>query len=259
MFKKGSTARILRPDLFSMEARDDVTVLRFRHHDLVGADLERLRQLWRFLSYESRHPSKVLLIEVPAGLLDPRNADRFLERLQQRAASTVSARLDLVEGIHREENFLSRFIERVSSLDTFVIVTLQGEIDLPFLGAALACDYRIVSDDTVFVNRVLARGLPAFGALTRSMIRFLGYGAVARTLWGEESIPAEKARRLGLVNEVNPLPGFEKRARRSADRFAQKPRSRLVAMKRLLNADRMSWDAYRRVEQREVNRCLTSL
>ena len=58
---------------------------------------------------------------------------------------------------------------------------------------------------------------------------------------------------------MNPVPGFEKRARKTADRFALKPRSRLVAMKRLLNADRLNWDAYLRVEQREVNRCLSEL
>jgi hypothetical protein len=54
-----ATASVSSPGLFSVEARGETTFLRFRHHELAGADLQRLGQLWSFLSHESSHPSRV--------------------------------------------------------------------------------------------------------------------------------------------------------------------------------------------------------
>ena len=257
MFKRAA-ARIARPDLFSMEAWGEATVLRLRHQEVAGADPERVRQLWSFLSYERTHPSKVLVIQIPPGLLGPENAGRFLAE-QHPGAGGVSARSDLFEEAHREENLLANLIDRIGALDSLVILALQGEVDLPFLGPALACDYRVVSDDTVFVNSAVSRGLPPFGALPWFMVRALGYARAASILWGEESLGADRAHRLGLVNEVSPLAELDERVRKAADRFVRKPRARLVAIKRLLDAACGSWDAYSGVEHREVNRCLDAI
>lgn len=256
--RRSKTQGVVTPDLFSLEARDDVTILRFRHHNLTGANLQRIRQLWRFLSYESSSPSKVLVIEVPAGPLSPQSADRFLAAQQH----PVRGRLvphRLQQAVHREKNFLSRFSEKLVALDSFVILTLSGRIDLPFLGPALACDYRIVSDDTIFVNRLLSRGLPPIGLLPWMMNRGLGYGAAARVLWTQEQLTAERALELGLVNEVCPLAELKKRARTTAEWYAQRPGSRLVALKRLLGAASESREAYARAEERELNWYLSAM
>jgi enoyl-CoA hydratase/carnithine racemase len=91
------------------------------------------------------------------------------------------------------------------------------------------------------------------------MVRFLGYGPAAAILWSEGRLVAERARRLGLLNEVSPPAELESCAWRAAERFARKSHSRLGAVKRLLSSAHQSWDDYSRVEQREVNRCLNAI
>ena len=255
MLRRSKTQGVVTPDLFSLEARGETTILRLRRHAFAGADLRRISQLWRFLRYESLNPSKVLVIEVPAGLLSPQSTDRALAA-QRQPARDSSTESRLHQAVHREQNFLSRFSDKLSTLDSFVILTLSGRIDFPFLGPVLACDYRIVADDTIFVNRLLSRGLPPIGGLPRIMCRDVGYSAAARTLWTREHLEAERALQLGLVNEACPLAELKDRARARAETFARKPRYRLVALKRLLNAASEGRAAYSRVEQREINRYL---
>lgn len=258
MPKRSKTRGVVTPDLFSLEARDNTTILRFRPHNLTVADPQRLRQLWRFFSYESSSPSKVLVIEVPAGLLSPQSTDRILAAQQPPERGSLAPHR-LQQTIQWEKNFLSRFSEKLASLDSFVILTLSGRIDFPFLGPALACDYRIVSDDTIFVNQLLSRGLPAIGQLPWIMNRALGYGATARTLWTQEQLPAERALELGLVDQVYPLAELKERARTTAEWYAQRPGSRLVALKRLLNAASESRVEYARAEECELNRYLSAM
>lgn len=251
-------SKIAKPAFFNVEERADVTLVRFPYHELAATDLSRIRELWSFLDAQKLRPSKVLALLVPAGLLTPENLDRYWRILVEmppgaRASRAVSeeARLSLI----REENAAIQFIEGVRSIDAFVILALQGRIDLLFLGPALACDYRIVADDCVFVGRSLELGLPTCEGLPWFLVRHLGQGKAAELLLSGRDTTARGALELSLVSEVVALAELEERVLQTAARFARRPRPGLVALKRALVAAEMPLDEYLLAERSVFERC----
>ncbi|MBZ0268373.1 hypothetical protein K8I85_09480 [bacterium] len=251
----------MKDQFFAVDEHDDITTVGFHRGERpAGADLSRIQGLWALLDAQKARASKVLVLRAPADLLTPSNLDAFLNTalaeseavsLNRRSARADAARLYLT----REENAFCRFIQQVQHIDAFVIGVLQGEVDLPFLGLALACDYRIVADDTVFVSRCLELGVPPVGALPWFLTRYLGHGMASRILLGCEPIRADRARDLGLVNEVVPLKDLERCVSEVATGFASKRRSALVATKRTLAATEGTLAEYLDEERRQHARC----
>ena len=66
-------------------------------------------------------------------------------------------------------------------MDCFVIATLEKDVDLTFLGFALACDYRITTKDSVLLNRFLDLNVP-FGLLPWFLSQFIGPSAATEFL-----------------------------------------------------------------------------
>ena len=202
MDSNAPTSKTMEPSLFSVERSGDITTLRFIHDAMAGVDLNRMRLLWDFLSRQQEDPSKVLLVDIPSGLLSPGTVDEFLQGYLESITSPevgYALRRDLT----REENALNLLAERLSSLDSFVVAVLRGEVDFPFLGIGLSCDYRIASDVVVFRNRLLDGGLPPCGAPHWHLSRFLGFGIASHLLTTGQDISAPEAARLGLVDDVS--------------------------------------------------------
>ncbi len=254
------------PDLIGIETQGDVTWLRFLQHELAGIDLQRMQSLWRFLDQQSEHPSKVILLEAPAGLLSPRSIDALMagappSDTQDRKDSRPRGQ-DLwqaVEDLRREENTQIQMVERITHLDAFVIAVIQGEIDMALLGPVLCCDYQIASDDTVFVNRILEGGLPSVGGMIWFLVNRHGFGVARKILWSGDDLSASRALELGLVSNVAPPLELESQAQAIAESFARKPRHRLRAIKALLKATSNDLQPYLEHERRETNRSLGSL
>jgi enoyl-CoA hydratase/carnithine racemase len=254
------------PDLIGIETKGDVTWLRFLQHELAGIDLQRMQSLWRFLDQQSEHPSKVVILEAPAGLLSPRSFDALM------AGATAPAARDrkdsdprsqdlwqALEDLRREENTQIQMVERITNLDALVIAVVRGEIDLALLGPVLCCDYQIAADDTVFVNRILEGGLPSVGGMMWFLVNRHGSGVARKILWSGDDLPASRALELGLVSEVAPALELQSRAQAVARTFARKPRHRLRAIKALLKATDDDLQPYLEQERRETNRSLGAL
>ena len=244
---------------FTVEERGDVRTVRFTHHQrLAGVELPQAQRLWALFEAQKARPSKVLVIEAPTQLLTPENLDAFWAGVlsRQQPGDAPSPVAETVMQLLREENALCYFIEWVRSLDALVIFVLQGRIDLPFLGLALAGDYRIVADDTVFVSRCLDVGLPPCGALPWFLTRYLGQGKASEILLKSRSIPAAEALELHLVDEVAPVVDLERRVRATAERFASKPRVGLVAAKRSMIAAEASLESYLGQERHIFEQCV---
>ena len=261
-----SHATSLAPDLFIVETDGEVTSLRFLQRELAGVDLRRMQALWRFLRQQEDHPSKVLVLEAPSGLLSPQSIDDLLSRSgkgdtgdQKGPRHPGRGLWQAFEDLRREENSQIQMIERIISLDCFVIAVIQGEIDLALLGPVLCCDYQIASDDTVIVNRVLEGGLLSTGGMMWILTRRLGLGAARGLLWSGKDLSSADALSLGLLNEVAPKLELQSRAQKASRWFASKPRQRLPATKALLNAADLDLDSYLRNEQLELNRTLGAI
>ncbi|MBZ0270032.1 hypothetical protein K8I85_17915 [bacterium] len=255
----------MKSRIFTIDERDGVTIVGFHHREkLAGTDQSRIQDLWSLLKAQETRPSKVLVLQAPTTLLTTSSLDAFWAALLANseamplghsAEPADSARLYLA----REENAFCEFIQRIRRIDAFVIAVLQGEIDLPFLGLALACDYRIVADDTVFVSRCLDLGLPPVGALPWFLARFLGHGKASEILLRSGPISAGEAHELGLVNAVAPSEDLEQLVLEVATDFASKPRSALVATKRTLAVAGSGLTEYLAEEQRQFHRCVRGL
>ena len=245
--------------LFSVEDRDGVRFLRFlHHHTLAGPDLVRIGELWRFFEAQQRQPSKVLVIEYPRDLLTPDNLDAFWAAALSSEAQKRTEDLSVLASLYllREETAVCRFIREVQDLDSFVICVLQGEIDLPFLGPALACDYRIAAQDTVFASRCLDVGIPPCGALPWFLSRYLGRGMAEKILLASSSISAQEAYDLHLVNQVAPLAELDQHVLDRATSFAAKSTTALIATKRAMRAAEASLDDYLTTEAGLFERCI---
>ncbi len=221
---------------FTAEDHGAFSVLRFgRHIPERVTDLEQTEKLWDFL--EGPHIRKVLLITTLPGSLSPASLDEFWEHVRHDHAKrgfSPGESLAHVE-VAREASAVQRFVTAVRSTDAFSIMTMEGECDLFFLGVALACDYRIVTDGTVFVNRFFDSEVTP-GVLPWFLVRFIGRGTAAQILHQTRPLDAHEAYGLSLVDDVTSSDNLEAVALGVAKEFAAKPAKALRAIKKSLAA-----------------------
>lgn len=99
---------------------------------------------------------------------------------------------------------------------------------------ALACDWRIASQEAVLVPAFLALGGIPDGGLTYFLPHYLGIGGAQEVLYGGSKITAARARELGLVHEVVPADRLVARSRERAHELSKMALHAFGATKRLL-------------------------
>jgi len=229
-------------DLFQIEKLEDLIILRgIPQKGIATVDLEVSGKLWEFFETVARHPPKVLLLQMPDNLFCPSNLDYFWEHIGKAGSETYPSRFSSYESdsiacdLSRVEYGAARFAEYVQSLDSLVLISLHGRIAYPFLGLILACDFRICSDDTRFINDCIDGSSLPVGGLSYFLTRHLGLSKAKELLFNTEHIEAQKAKGLGLINLVVPSSSIEERSLACALEFVGKPCSGLLTMKRTLN------------------------
>lgn len=71
---------------------------------------------------------------------------------------------------------------------------------------ALACDFRLCSENAVFAQPEVSLGIPPGWGGSQRLPRTVGPGMAAELILTGRRVKAEEALRIGLVNEVHPLP-----------------------------------------------------
>lgn len=156
----------------------------------------------------------------------------------------------------REENACRRFVLEARRCESFILCALQGPIALPYLGMALACDYRLAADDTVFVNQCLERGMPPGAALPWMLCRFVGLGRATELLLDREQLGAHDAHALGLVNRVVPAGHLDRRTVAYAEWLASRPPAGLAVLKQSLGAAHGCFETSLEREEKAFLRCV---
>jgi enoyl-CoA hydratase/carnithine racemase len=197
--------------LFAVENRNGVVVLSFcgEARDLLGMDLAMINQLWDFFSEQEQNPAKAIVLNLPPSVFGPLSMDTILAlqsvQVDRNIGNTAATRaVPDSRAFAREITTMRRFIEAVTTIEAFVIITLSGSMALPLLGPALACDFRVVSNDFILVNRMRDYGLLPLGGLPWFLTRIMGRKAAAEIIREEKRISAEEAVALGLVERVVP-------------------------------------------------------
>jgi len=241
-FPRRSGADREYPETLSVERSPNRTVLRLHGREsLAGTDLRLISRLWDFFEDETGDPKPILVVLAPPDLLGPANLERLLGDGNTTESLTVS---EVRARIIREENVIQRFIKGVRRLDSFVIGVVGGDVALPLAAPLLACDYRIVSPDTTFVNTTQTLPRAPLGCLPWLLANLLGGAKATQLLVDVPSLTAEDALALGLVNHVTAPERLEEEALEVADRLGSLPRVTLMGLKRSMTASSDDFTSY---------------
>ena len=110
-----------------------------------------------------------------------------------------------ISAVYKMFNAADQFILKIIAMNQIVIHADSGNVLPLFLNISLACDYRIVADNTLFQNPCLEFGLVPKGGGAFFLTKKLGASKAYELLLSETDITAEGALRLGLVDQVVPL------------------------------------------------------
>jgi len=129
-----------------------------------------------------------------------------------------------------------------------VLVKLIRETPIPFIAAvngvcagaganlALACDMIMAADDATFRQAFVRIGLSPDCGGTFFLPRAIGEKLAAELFMTGDSVPAELAYRIGMINGVAPQDELEFEAGKLAAKLAAGPTAAIGRIKRMLNA-----------------------
>ncbi len=146
------------------------------------------------------------------------------------------ARGELPELFHALTGEMESGVRELMGMPKPVVAALPGVAAGGGLSLALACDWRIASEDTVLVPAFPSLGAVPDGGLTYFLPHYLGIGLAQELLFTEARVPAARARELGLLHEVVPAAELERRAWTKVTELADGPTYAYGWTKRLLHA-----------------------
>lgn len=125
------------------------------------------------------------------------------------------------EAMLADPKILNRAMLRTTEFHIPIVAAMRGGIVAGGMELALACDLRVVADDSILGLLEVQRGLiPAAGGVARISRQIAGAMAAEILLIGD-AIPAADALRMGLVNRVVPADQVDATARALAERMAR--------------------------------------
>jgi len=247
-----------------VEKQGEVAVIAFSDQALgVAVDLERADRLWDlFDSLGSSQEVRVLLFISTPNCFSPERCDQFWQQVPGFGGDETDCP-DRPEAwkklwIFREEHAFQNAIKKIRSTRKVVVAALQGDVSLPFLGVALACDYRLAAENTVFHNRCHELGMPPPAGLPFLLPLYVGFGRASTILLGVSQFEAAAALEWGLVDRVVPEDLFEDDALQTAHGWAKRPPETVAAIKRLLNAHLANLSTAFENEDHEIERAMIS-
>ena len=180
---------------FSTETIEDIAILRLNEHLLFSAADSKVKwPLFDYLDLVSKSEKiKVLLIMGPS---HKTGCKEYIQFYREAMADDFDRRI-----VERLYNAVNQFILNMVALDKLTIHADRGEVISLFLNVSLACNYRIVADDTAFVNPCLKLGLAPKGGGAFFLPKMLGASKALEILLSEEEIPAWKAQQRGFCAE----------------------------------------------------------
>ncbi len=216
-------------DFFKGEIIGSVLVLNFKDNLMLRAtSLKTKSTIIDYLDQLSRTDAiKVLLV-----VSSPNKAGR--EEYCKFYNQVIQSALD-INTVHKLFHAVDDLILKIKEINQIVVHADSGNVLPLFLNISLACDYRIVADNTVFQNPCLEYGLVPKGGGAFFLSKILGAGGAYRIMLSEEDITAGEALKLGLVDEIVAFNELRDAAFKVAEDFARKPSRSLRCCKRLLN------------------------
>ena len=216
-------------DFFTAKQIDAVVMLTFKKQRLIPVTHWSTKTpLFKYLQKVSKSNGvKVVMVKDQPGRSPCKEYSDFYDLI-------MKGRIDQ-NALWRMCTAYDQFIMKIIESNQFFISINSGEMISQDFHVALACDYRMVADDTVIHKPYLKLGLVPKGGGAYFLEKRLGHGKACEILLSNKTINAHDALELGLVNEVVPCETLEYAALKKAQYFAQQPASSLTGTKKLLN------------------------
>ena len=161
-----------------------------------------------------------------------------------------------VNAVYKMFNAVDQCILKIIEMSQIVIHADSGNVLPLFLNISLACDYRIVADNTLFQNPCLEFGLVPKGGGAFFLSKIMGSSKACEFLLSEKDIADEEALRLGLVDKIVPLEGLREATLTKAEEFSCKPARSLKCIKRLINFSSKDLREYLEFETDELTKMI---
>ncbi len=124
-----------------------------------------------------------------------------------------------------------RVQERLADLPKPTIAAVSGYALGGGCEVALCCDFRIAADNAVLGLPEITLGIIPGGGGTQRLPRLVGLSLAAELIFLGETIKADKAERIGLVNRIVPSDSLEAEATALAEKLIERPAVALRAAK----------------------------
>ena len=237
-------------DLLSSSLENDVLVIRQKQH--IKSLTQDVNAIYSFYEYlESILSSKSYKAMVMFACPDK---DEYIEygRFLSKALSAKNNNLL----IHRLTNAVNHFILTLTKINGITVYAGRGTVSMFHLNLGLAYDYRIVAEDTVFVNPGADIGMITKGS-GYFLPRLLGVRKATEVLqW--KSFCAEEALDLGLIDLIVPLSKLEEETMKFVAADLEASVSTLLGIRKLFKCDQKELQRSLELEDRLTKERLQS-
>ncbi|MBE9551375.1 MAG: enoyl-CoA hydratase/isomerase family protein, partial [Proteobacteria bacterium] len=175
-----TTALTMDHFLFSGETIGEVSILTFKRMPLLHVtDLDAKAALFDYLELISNHDDiKALVIKSAPVKMERTEYINYYKKL---IASNDDPR-----PLERMYNAINQFILQLADIEKMVIHVDSGNVILLFMNISLACDYRIVADNTVFQNPNIDLNVVPKGGSVFYLSKMLGTLTASKLLLSRE-------------------------------------------------------------------------
>ncbi len=167
-------------DFFLIKRVEDIIVIRLRGNLLqMATDLNARNKLLDYLDQIEKNESiKVIVI-----LSSPEKAER--QELIEFYHHIFKLKMG-IDALHRMFNVVDQILLKLLGLNQIVIHANSGNVILLFLNISLACDYRIIADNTIFQNPYIQLGTIPKGGGAFFLPKLLGLKKPVRSYSPEQ-------------------------------------------------------------------------
>jgi 2-(1,2-epoxy-1,2-dihydrophenyl)acetyl-CoA isomerase len=138
-------------DFFSGEMNENIAVINFKEKPIMHtADLNGKEVFFNYLDFISTHKKvKVILFIWPSKKAGKNEYFHFYKKLSNTEIPSWGVRAKVIARFY---NAINQFVLWVMACDKIVISADSGEATLLYLTVSLACDYRIIAENSVYSN-----------------------------------------------------------------------------------------------------------
>lgn len=199
------------------DVQDHIAEITLNRPEALNALSESMRDgLWEALNRVESDPEIRVAIITGAGRAFCAGGDvKSMAQRGQEEASSARLQMETLRALGR------RIPVKVASMDKPIIAAVNGAAAGWGCDLAVACDFRIASDQARFSEAFVKRGLLPDGGATWTLPRLIGKDQALRLILTGDLIDAREAQRIGLVTEVVPAAELMERTREFAGQIAR--------------------------------------